>query len=57
MDQVAEVLTLPASGLERVPPTLSPAWRRCSAGVYCLADRLAVILDLERVLDLAPSET
>lgn len=56
VDQVAEVLTLPASGLERVPPTLSPAWRRCSAGVHRLADRLVVILDLGRVLDLALSE-
>lgn len=57
VDQVSEVLALPISGLDRVPPTLPPAWRRLSAGVHRLANRLVVILDLGRVLDLAPSET
>lgn len=57
VDQVTEVLTLPASGIERVPPTLPPAWRHFSTGVHRLADRLMIVLDLKRVLDLAPSET
>ncbi len=56
VDQVTEVLTLPAAGIERVPPNLPPGWRRFSTGVHRLADRLMVILDLGRVLDLAPSE-
>jgi len=57
VDQVSEVLALPVSGIERVPPTLPSSWRRLSAGVHRLTDRLVVILDLGRVLDLAPSET
>ena len=57
VDQVTEVVTLPAAALERVPPTLPPAWRRFGAGVHRLADRLMIVLDLDRVLDLAPSET
>ena len=57
VDQVTEVLTLPASAIERVPPNLPPAWRHFSAGVHRLTDRLMVILDLGCLLDLAPSET
>ncbi len=57
VDQVTEVLTLPASGIESVPPNLPPAWRRYCAGVHRLSDRLMVVLDLGRVLDLVPSET
>jgi purine-binding chemotaxis protein CheW len=57
VDQVTEVLMLPASGIERVPPNLPPAWRHFSTGVHRLADRLMIVLDLSRVLDLAPSET
>ena len=53
VDQVLEVLTLPASRLERVPPTLPPAWRRFSAGVHRLSDGLMVVLDLESVLDFS----
>jgi purine-binding chemotaxis protein CheW len=56
VDQVLEVLTLPTSGLERMPPTVPLAWRHLSAGIHRLADRLMVILDLGRVLDLAPAE-
>lgn len=57
VDQVTEVLTLPASGIERTPPNLPPAWRHFSTGVHRLADRLMVVLDLKHVLDLAPLET
>lgn len=57
VDQVTEVLTLPAAGIERLPPTLPASWRRFSSGVHRLADRLMVVLDLRQVLDLAPSET
>lgn len=56
VDQVAEVLTLPATQLELVPPTLPAAWRNFSAGVHRLADRLMIVLDLGRVLDLSPAE-
>lgn len=56
VDQVCEVLALPTAGIEPVLPTLPPAWRRLSIGVHRSADRLLVVLDLERVLDLAPPE-
>lgn len=57
VDQVTEVVALPESGIERVPPNLPPSWRRFSTGVHRMADRLMIVLDLGRVLDLVPSET
>lgn len=57
VDQVTEVLTLPASGIKPVPPNLPAAWRHFGVGVHRLADRLMIVLDLSRVLDLALLES
>jgi len=53
VDQVSEVLSLPASAFERNPPTLEPAWAAFSAGIYRLQDRLLVVLDVARLLSLS----
>ena len=53
VDQVREVMSLPAVAFERNPPTLAPAWATYSAGIYRLQDRLLVVLDVGRVLALA----
>ena len=53
VDQVSEVMSLKATSFERNPPTLPPAWARFSTGVYRLQDRLLVVLDVGRLLDLA----
>jgi len=52
VDQVSEVLSLPASQFERNPPTLPPAWAAHSAGIYRLQGRLMVVLDVARLLAL-----
>ena len=54
VDQVSEVLSLPADTFERNPPTLSAQWAAHSVGIHRLADRLMVVLDVGRVLALAP---
>lgn len=54
VDQVSEVLSLPAAACEPNPPTLAPDWAACSAGIYRLQDRLLVVLDVARLLALAP---
>jgi purine-binding chemotaxis protein CheW len=54
VDQVSEVMTLPASSFERNPPTLAAAWAAHSTGIYRLQGRLMVVLDVARVLALAP---
>ncbi len=53
VDQVSEVLSLPAETFERNPPTLPPHWAAYSLGVHRLEDRLMVVLDVGRVLALA----
>lgn len=55
VDQVSEVMTLPASAFEPNPPTLPPHWAEFSAGIYRLQDRLLVVLDVARLLSLGPA--
>jgi purine-binding chemotaxis protein CheW len=52
MDTAGEVMTLPASRFEANPATLDPLWQDVTAGIYQLDDRLLVILEIERLLDL-----
>lgn len=54
VDQVSEVLSLPVAACERNPPTLAPGWAAHSAGIYRLQNRLLVVLDVARLLALAP---
>lgn len=56
VDSVGEVLNLPAEAYERNPPTLDPAWREVSGGVYRLQDGLMVVLDVARVLEIRRPE-
>ena len=53
VDQVSEVMNLKASAFERNPPTLSEGWAAFSAGIYRLDDRLLVVLDVARLLDIS----
>ncbi|MBN8907836.1 MAG: chemotaxis protein CheW [Rhodospirillales bacterium] len=50
VDQVSEVMSLPASAFERNPPTLEPAWAEFSTGIYRLEDRLLVVLNVAKLL-------
>lgn len=56
VDQVSEVLSLPVEQFERNPPTLAANWAAFSDGIYRLADRLLVVLDVSRILALAEAE-
>jgi purine-binding chemotaxis protein CheW len=53
VDQVSEVLSLPASAFEVNPTTLPPTWAAFSVGIYRLQDRLLVVLDVGRLLALS----
>ena len=55
VDQVSEVLRLPAAACEANPPTLAPAWAAYGAGIYRLQGRLLVVLDVAQLLALAPA--
>ncbi len=52
VDQVHEVVTLPAASLEPNPPTLPPVWAAHSRGIHRVADRLLVLLDIAMLLRL-----
>ena len=56
VDQVSEVISLPAAAFERNPPTLLPPWSDYSAGIFRLQNKLLVVLDTARLLALAPAE-
>ena len=50
VDSVGEVLSMSADDYEPAPPTLDPAWRDVSAGIYQLDGQLLVVLDVNRFL-------
>ncbi len=52
VDDVAEVMSLPASDFERNPPTLPAAWSIYSTGIYRLQGRLLAVLDVGKLLKL-----
>jgi len=54
IDVIGEVLKLPTAGREDNPVNLDPGLARVSAGVHRLEGKLLVILDVDRVLDIAP---
>jgi purine-binding chemotaxis protein CheW len=56
VDNVGEVLTLPAASMERNPATLDARWREISNGIYRLDEQLLVVLDADRLLDFARTE-
>jgi purine-binding chemotaxis protein CheW len=55
IDAIGEVLKLPSAEREDNPINLEPRLARVSAGVHRLDDRLLVVLDVDRVLDIGPN--
>jgi purine-binding chemotaxis protein CheW len=53
IDVIGEVLKLPTSEREENPLNLDPGLASVSAGVYRLDGKLLVVLDVDRVLDVA----
>src|SRR6266540_315441 len=56
IDEIGEVLKLPAAGREDNPVNLDERLARVSAGVHRLEGKLLVILDVERVLDVCRAQ-
>jgi purine-binding chemotaxis protein CheW len=54
VDQVREVMSLRSSAFERTPPTLPGEWATFADGIYRLPAGLMVVLDVGRLLALAP---
>ena len=56
VDEIGDVVDIDASGYERPPENLDPAAREIIRGVYKFNDRLLLVLDAERTVDLAEYE-
>lgn len=54
IDAVGEVMRLEAAALERNPINLDPRLAAVSTGIYRLEGQLLLVLDVDRVLDIAP---
>jgi purine-binding chemotaxis protein CheW len=52
IDAIGEVLSLPSGSRETNPINLEARLARVSAGIHRLEDRLLVVLDVDRVLDV-----
>jgi len=52
VDEIGDVLELSERDFERVPETLSGVFREVTLGVYKLEQRLLLLLDVERIVDL-----
>jgi purine-binding chemotaxis protein CheW len=52
VDTIGEVLKLPVAGREPNPMNLDPCWAAVADGIQKLEDRLLVILNVDRVLEL-----
>jgi purine-binding chemotaxis protein CheW len=57
VDEIGDVLDVDAATYERPPENLDPAARDLIRGVYKLKDRLLLVLDAERTVDLAAGST
>jgi purine-binding chemotaxis protein CheW len=54
VDRITQVVRVPADRVEPPPQTIGPAEAECLRGVARLEDRLLILLDLPRVLEVAP---
>lgn len=52
VDEIGDVLDVDSATFERPPANLDPAARELIHGVYKLKDRLLLVLDAERAVDL-----
>ena len=55
IDQIGEVLRLADDGCEENPVNLDPRMAKLAGGVHRLDGQLMVVLDVDRVLELAPA--
>jgi purine-binding chemotaxis protein CheW len=54
VDSVGDVMPVDEHQLETVPPSLDPQWRAVASAVYPTRAGLVVLLDIARLLDIAP---
>lgn len=53
VDKIGDVMSLPADSFDKAPDTLDPKWRQFAVNVVRLDNRLLVVLDVERMLEIS----
>jgi purine-binding chemotaxis protein CheW len=56
IDSIGEVMALPDDSREVNPANLDPRMTEMSAGVHRLDGQLMVVLDVDRILEIAPDK-
>ena len=56
VDTVGEVLRFSPDDREQTPASLDNVWRSIAAGIYRMDDRLMVVIDVAKLLDMGRSE-
>jgi purine-binding chemotaxis protein CheW len=56
VDEIGDVVEVSSDTFELPPDNVDPATRRMLRGVYKLKDRLLLILDMERTIDIATAK-
>lgn len=56
VDEIGDVLEVDPSTYERTPDNLAPGSKELIRGIYKLKDRLLLILDTEKTVELPPAE-
>ena len=52
VDNVSEVLTIPASQIEKAPANLGSSWKDIATGIHKLPNELLVLIDVQVLLKL-----
>jgi purine-binding chemotaxis protein CheW len=52
VDKVEDVLTIDVGDIEKAPVTLNPVWHAVCSGVYQIRDKIMIIVDPEKILDI-----
>ncbi len=52
IDAVGEVMSAPEDKFEKNPATVDPLWRDFSDGIYRLENRLLIVLNIEKLLEI-----
>ena len=56
VDRVEDVMTIAYDRIERAPPTLDPVWNSVCNGVFQNGEKIMIIIDPEKILDLLPEQ-
>lgn len=52
VDKIGDAISLSSNSFEKTPGTMDSSWRDFAVGIFRLEERLMVVLDVEKLLDI-----